>query len=365
MWLGSRHYGLLRVAVFQIAFIWVASLIVPALVNRPPQSSRWANRLRLLLNYFSKNFYQQLLFFLLPIYYASATAWSVNMLFVAFLAASALLSTLDVVYDRHLSVRRSLMAVFFAFNLFACINVMLPIVWRIGNGAAMRASAGLALVAFVTILFGRRRLFVRRTWVIVSAAGVALLLTVELARPLIPPAPLRLVSYSFGAALNARALRVTTSLDRLDPGWTGRLYLLTAIQAPMGLEDRVGHRWYENGKLMYVSPFHTLVGGRKEGFRLWTSVPLVRVPGGRLRVDVETETGQLDRPVRSARRAGGRADWRHTAADAVLKRAGRVAVSRGPAGPSDIALCCRLVSPHGRHLHRKRHHRARGTRAGP
>lgn len=104
-----------------------------------------------------------MLFFLLPIYYASATGSSWNMLFVAFVAVSALLSTLDVVYDRHLSVRRGLMAVFFAFNLFACINVMLPLVWRISNAAAMRASAGLALVAFVTILFGRKRLRTRLT----------------------------------------------------------------------------------------------------------------------------------------------------------------------------------------------------------
>ncbi len=293
MWLGSHHYGLLRFAVFQIAFIWLASLIVPALVNRPPESSRWANRARLVINYFSKNFYQQLLFFLLPIYYASATAWSWNMLFVAFVAVSALISTLDVVYDRHVSVRRSLMAVFFAFNLFACINVMLPLVWSISNGAAMRVSAGLALVAFVTILLGRRRLRAPLSWAIIAVSAVVLSATVEFGRPVIPPAPLRLVSYAFGPALNSRALRITRPVERLDPGWTGRLYALTAIEAPMGLEDRVAHRWYENDALIYTSPFHRLVGGRKEGFRLWTSYPLARVPAGRLRIDIETEAGQL------------------------------------------------------------------------
>ena len=56
---------------------------------------------------FNKNFYQQVLFFVLPIYYASATLSSRNFLFVLLLVASALLSTLDIVYDRHLSVRRS------------------------------------------------------------------------------------------------------------------------------------------------------------------------------------------------------------------------------------------------------------------
>lgn len=293
MWLGSRHYELLRVAVFQIAFIWIASIVVPALVNRPPESSRWAGRARLVINYFSRNFYQQLLYFLLPIYYASATAWSWNMLFVAFVAMSALISTLDVVYDRHLSVRRGLMAVFFAFNLFVCINAMLPIVWRISNASAVRVSAALALVAFVTILFGHGRPRAPRSWAIVLASACLLFAIAEFGRWVIPPAPLRLVSYAFGSALDTRGLRMTNVVDRVGPGWTGRVYALTAIGAPMGLEDRVAHRWYENDRQVCLSPWHSLVGGRKEGFRLWTSCPLVRVPAGRLRVDIETEAGQL------------------------------------------------------------------------
>ncbi len=294
MWLGSRHYGLLRVAVFQIAFIWIASsLVVPALVARAEQRSKWAHRLRLVVNYFSKNFYQQLLFFLLPIYYASASAWSWNLLFVGFVAVSALLSTLDVVYDRHLSVRRSLMAVFFAFNLFACINVMLPVVWSISNAAAMRVSGVLALVAFVSILFGRRRVRWATAGVVIAVSAAVIFATIEFARPLIPPAPLRLVSYSFGRDVNRRALRVGRQVDRLDPGWNGRLYVLTAIYAPMGLKDEVTHRWYVNDRLVYSSPLHGLVGGRKEGFRFWTSYQFTAVPGGLVRVDVETEGGQL------------------------------------------------------------------------
>lgn len=294
MWLGSRHYGLLRFAVFQIAFIWIASLIVPALVNRPPESSRWAGRARLVINYFSRNFYQQLLFFLLPIYYASATGWSWNMLFVAFVAVSALISTLDVVYDRHLSVRRSLMAVFFAFNLFACINVMLPLVWRISNAAAMRVSAALALVAFATILFGRRRLRAPRSWAIIATSAALLLLTVEFARPLIPPAPLRIVSAAFGPDVNRRAMRVSQPIDRIDPTFAGKLYVLTAIYAPMGLKDRVGHLWYVNDQLVWATPYHNLLGGRAEGFRLWSSVSLKQMAAGsRVRVDVQTEAGQL------------------------------------------------------------------------
>jgi hypothetical protein len=72
------------------------------------------------------------------------------------------------------------------------------------------------------------------------------------------------------------------------------VYGVTAIYAPLGLRDRIGHRWYQDGRLVYTSPFYTLEGGRQEGFRLWTSAPVTMVqPGTRLRVEVRTEAGQL------------------------------------------------------------------------
>jgi hypothetical protein len=294
MWLGSRHFAWLRVTLFYLAFLWLTSLFVPALVDEPGRPTRWRGRLRLVINYFHKNFYQQLLFFLLPVYWASATAWSLNVLFVVLVAGSALISTLDVFYDRHLSVRRGLLAVFFAFNLFACINVMLPVLWGISNRVALPLSAGLAVGAFATIRHRLRELAsfpVRRQ---VGVAAMALVLLVALGRPLIPPAPLRVMSAHFGSGIDRRGLRVTGLLDSLPAGWSGRVYVVTAIYAPLGLRDRLEHRWYQDGRLVYSSPSYEVAGGRGEGFRLWTSgtVNLLRA-GSRVRVDVRTESGQL------------------------------------------------------------------------
>jgi len=294
MWAGARNYALIRYTILYIAFLWVASLFVPDLVDPPGQPTRWRGRLRLVINYFSKNFYQQLLFFLLPIYYASATGWSINLLFVAFLAASALTSTFDVVYDRHVSVRRSLTAVFFAFNLFACINVMLPVLWSISNRIALPVSAALAVVAFATIRFkfGDLAQFQRRRQV--GLAAIALVLLVSLGRPLIPPAPLRVLSTEFGQGINRQTFEVTRPFEALSPGWSGRVYAVTSIYAPLGLSDRIGHRWYQDGHLVWASPYYQVEGGRKEGFRLWTSAPAKDVkPGTTLRIEVWTEAGQL------------------------------------------------------------------------
>ena len=293
MWLGTRNYNFLRVTVFHVGFIWLSSLYLPRLLNRPWLSARWAERLRLLVNFFNKNLYQQVLFFILPIYFGSATLSSVNVLFVVLLAISALLSTLDVVYDRHLSVRRGLTALFFAFNLFALLNVMLPVLWSIGNNWATRGSALLAALGFATILrpFAQLQRWQRA---FAGSSVVLLVVLVEFARPFIPPAPLRLVGGQFGSDYQAESKSVEPELTEAQAGQGRRLHVITPIKAPLGLKEAVQHRWYKNGKLVWASPFIQVTGGREQGFRLWTNHLFdVVEPGAVVRVDAVTEGGQL------------------------------------------------------------------------
>ncbi len=293
MWLGARNYNFLRVTVLHVGFIWLSSLYLPWLLNRTWLAPRWAERLRLVVNFFNKNLYQQVLFFILPIYYGSATLSSRNFFFVMLLAVSALLSTLDVVYDRHLSVRRGLTALFFAFNLFALINVMLPVLWSIGNNWATRASAVLAALGFATILnpFAQSQRW-RRGFA--GSAVVLLVVLVEFARPFIPPAPLRLVAAEFGSEYQAEAKAVAPVLTKVEAGQARRLHVSTPIKAPLGLKEAVQHRWYKNGKLVWASPFIQVTGGREQGFRLWTNYLFdVIEPGAVVRVDAVTEGGQL------------------------------------------------------------------------
>jgi hypothetical protein len=293
MWLGRRNFAFLRIAVFHLGFIWLSSLFLPRLLNHPRLSARWAPRLRLLVNFFNKNLYQQMLFFVLPIYYASATLGSRNIAFVALVALSATLSTLDVIYDRHLSVRRGLTAAFFAFNLFALINVMLPILWSVSNTLTTRIGALLALLGFLSLFYPGSQAKFRRLSLVV-ASGLLFFGLVELGRPFIPPAPLRLARIEFGGGFEKASLQVVAPLTELQPNQPFRLYGVTSIRAPLGLTERVRHRWYENGKLIFASPFYNMVGGRVEGFRLWTSFPFnTLAPGTTLRLDLETEGGQL------------------------------------------------------------------------
>ena len=293
MWLGARNYNFLRVTVFHVGFIWLSSLYLPRLIDQTWLSARWAERLRLLVNFFNKNLYQQVLFFILPIYFGSATLSSVNVLFVVLLAISAVLSTLDVIYDRHLSVRRGLTALFFAFNLFALINVMLPVLWSIGNNWATRVSALLAALGFATILRPFAQL-PRWRRAFAGSSVVLLVVLVELARPFIPPAPLQLVGGQFGGDYHAESKSVEPVLSEVEAGRSRRLHVITPIKAPLGLKEAVQHRWYKNGQLVWASPFIQVTGGREQGFRLWTNhlFDVIEL-GAVVRVDAVTEGGQL------------------------------------------------------------------------
>lgn len=293
MWLGQRNFSYLRLVVLHIGFIWASSFFLPMLLAHPGLSEIWKPRLRVFINFLNKNLYQQMLFFVLPIYYASATFGSRNIVFLFLVSLSAILSTLDIVYDRHLSVKRGLTAVFFAFNLFALINVMLPILWNVSNTVATRIGAVLALLGFLSLSYPRSQSKFRRLSIIV-ATGLLFFALVELGRPFIPPAPLRLASAGFGTALDKASLKIVAPLTELKPAGPLRLYALTSIKAPLGLSERVRHRWYENGKPVFASPFYSIVGGREEGFRLWTSFSMNGVaPQTTLRLDLETEGGQL------------------------------------------------------------------------
>lgn len=294
MWLGARNYAWLRATYGYVAFIWVASFALPRLLRSTRLASRWRRPLRLAVNYFVKNFYQQLLFFVLPVYWASSTPGSGNSFFVGLVAIAALLSTFDVVYDRHLSAKRILGATFFGFNLFVCVNVVLPVLWQVSNTTALRVSLGLAIVAMITLAVELPRVRDRSVLVGLAASAALLVVLVELGRWWIPPAPLRIVHAEFGDRIQRQPPVVTSRLDRIPDVAGTRLYVVTAISAPLGLRDRVRHVWSIDGERAFVSPPYQVTGGREEGYRLWTSLALT--PATRpavVQVDVETEGGQL------------------------------------------------------------------------
>jgi hypothetical protein len=186
-----------------------------------------------------------------------------------------------------------LTALFFAFNLFALVNVMLPVLLSVSNTWTTRMGALLAALALISLLdlFPNSK---RWRYSCTAIAAVALLFFVEAGRSFIPPAPLRLVTAEFGAGYERAEMRLTPPIGTIEPGRARRVYALTAIKAPLGLRERVRHRWHKNGALIWDSPWIEVTGGREEGFRLWTTYVFDNLEAkAKLRLDVETEGGQL------------------------------------------------------------------------
>lgn len=295
MWLGARNVAYLRIAVIHVAFIWATSMALPFIVRGGGLSRPWRLRVQLVINYFNKNFYQQLLFFILPVYWLSTTPGSRNVLFVMLIATAAVLSTMDLVYDRHVAVRRVLTALFFAFSVFACAAAALPILWQIRSVNALWMAAVVAAVGATTLIMSEKRIDWQRTWFAGGLIVLGLFLIVEYGRPFIPPAPLRVDAATFGTQVDMRngpEIRKAISSTPTDP--RGQVYVVTAIHAPSGLHDRVRHVWYHGDLPIKRSRWYDVDGGRKEGYRLWTPLSLSpELAGEALHVDVETEGGQL------------------------------------------------------------------------
>lgn len=294
MAIGAKRTWLLRYGLASIGVVWATSLVLPAFLRGawvPPERKEAVRRLVL---WGQKWLLQGLAFFILPLYHRSATYPSGNTLFMALLVCAALGATIDVVYDEYVTRWRSLHAAFLSFIAFACVNLMLPMVWRVGGLTNLAASAAGATAVFLSLWARPREGWSLRETARVAAVGLFFAALATLGRAYVPPAPLRLVSARFGTSLAPDGLDVSAPLAALPASAGVRLHVVAAVQAPAGLEEGVRHVWSVDGEDVLATRLITVTGGRALGFRSRSAATLRSLaPGRRVRVEVETAWGQL------------------------------------------------------------------------
>ena len=293
MLFGSSRTWLLRWGLASVGLVWATSLLLPALLAGPwiPEERKEAAR-RLIL-WTQKWQLQGIAFFLLPVYHRSATYPSRNTLFMLVLALAALAATIDVLYDEVVTRKAWLLGLFLAFTAFACVNLTLPMFWRVGTRWSLAAGAAVATLVFVSFWVRHARRGGRALWQ-VGVAGLVFLLVVALGLPAVPPAPLRLLATSFGTSLGADGLSVGQPLASLPAGPSLRVHAVAAVLAPAGLADGVRHVWWVGGTRAASSRLIPVAGGRAQGFRSQsTAVLRGLLPGQQVRLEVETASGQL------------------------------------------------------------------------
>jgi hypothetical protein len=252
------------------------------------------------MTYALKNLYQGMLFFLLPFYWKSTTFDAPNAWFVLVLAACAVLSTLDLVFDRVLMRWRALASIFHGIALFGCLDVVIPALFPDTRTLwSLLAATAVTVVGFwtlhVTARVLKKRIYVP-LFVLSLGAGVGL---AYVARAAIPPVPM----YVSSAAVGPKQLpdgRLAMEVRTLHPSVIQELIAVTDVVVPGGKGDRLRHVWLHGGVEVHRTTEETSrIAGPKGVVRLRSSLSGKDLPSepndmrGAWSVDVETEDGQL------------------------------------------------------------------------
>ena len=297
--LVHRGAGYAPVAVAFLVVGWMLALALRRWLDATKASAdeAKAGRLRRLLPKAaataSVGLYQNVLFFLVPIWAASATWPTVNVVFPILLAAMALFSCFEYPYRAFVLDRPAVLGVFSAVTLFAALvpasAVLLDIPLRFALGGSALV-AGLATAVGVVPL---RRLGWRKgVPVMLGALGLALGILVP-SGPFLPPVPVVCVGRDAGTGIAGREL---VGRAASFPIGTERVYAWFSVSAPSRWRQPVRFVWFHDGVPSGDPLDHEVTGGRETGFRTWT---WRKSPGaGEWRVDLVTDSEQLVGRVR-------------------------------------------------------------------
>jgi hypothetical protein len=250
------------------------------------------------MTYALKNMYQGMLFFLLPFYWKSTTLGDPNSWFVGLLAACALLSTLDIVFDRVLMKWRLLASLFHGVTLFGCLNLVIPALFPDTQTlTSLLCAAGITVIFFWTLHVPVQAL--RKKWVVALffasvAAGTG---GVYVARRGIPPVPMHVPHAAVGPQVLPDG-RLSMEVKTLHASVIHELICVTDVVVPGGHGDKLHHVWRRDGAEVQRWGEETTraPGAPKGSVRLRSTLAKRDLPtnlAGAWSVDVETEDGQL------------------------------------------------------------------------
>jgi hypothetical protein len=283
------------VGVLMLAWIGAAALrrLTPVVVSADPAEvsiapvARWRRLALPAAGSLVVGLWQNVLFYLLPLWWASAVPGSWNVVVPAVLAAMALLSCFEHswrawVLDRPIAHAAWSAIVLFATLVPAAAVIAAPL-WICLAVSAAAASLVAAVAVVPRIRLGRAGRGL--TVLAVTSAATALVLW---AAPVLPPVPVVRMASGAGTGVHERAL--VGAADAFPAG-TDRVYVWFAVAAPARYRQAVRFEWYRDGEPAGGVLETLVVGGRREGFRTWSS-HAAPAPG-RWRVDLRTDSSQL------------------------------------------------------------------------
>ncbi len=299
--LAHNRHGYLPWVVSFLALTWATTLFFTRATSAVQSTAmRYAQEF---VSYLTRVMYQGTLFFLIPFYAYSATFFSPNTLFVAFLLALAIFSCIDLPFDHLLRRYRSFALTFFVLVTFAALNFFFPLIFKTRLHIGTYLAAALAVGAALPLAYPPGELLRRRVLLKAVVMLLAALVAARAARPLVPPVPLRLTKVRFAAQLDLDAPSPRREWSTVIPAselTLQKLYVVATIFSPTSLPTTVTIKVKRAGVVVRSSRVVELLAHEK-GFRVWDVVPLARLaeasssrrPHGPLVVEVWTAEGHL------------------------------------------------------------------------
>jgi Family of unknown function (DUF5924) len=296
---GLAHADKVMIALFAswlVMFIALRFIVGPA--NRREQETLARRGVRVATNYLIKQCYQQMFFFLTPLYASSAT-WSLaswNWWLAPLLLVCAVVSTLDLVFDHFVMERRLLASAMYGLAMFGVLNVLLPLVAGLDHRTGLILAAAATPISVALLSFSLRQIASARGVLLIIAATGGLLCAVWFGRPFVPPAPLAMLETAVGHGTLGSYECLPGSKHQIRSDQTDGLRCGSMLREPGGLKEDVIHIWSHRGvELARVTPEHMRChDGDGEVFR--SRFPMGELPAdptGRWACTTMTVGGQL------------------------------------------------------------------------
>jgi hypothetical protein len=230
-----------------LMFIALRFIVGPT--NRRDDEKLIRKGIRVATNYVIKQFYQQMFFFLTPLYASSAT-WSFsswNWWLAPLLLVCAVLSTMDLVFDHFVMERRWLASAMYGLAMFAMLNVMLPLLLGVDHLSGLIIAAAATPTSVALLSFSIRQVLSPQGAVLMLGMTAVMLAAVWYGREVIPPAPLAMPETTVGHGTPGGFECLPASKHRLQAAQLDGLRCGSLLLEPGGVKEPVVHVWSRNG----------------------------------------------------------------------------------------------------------------------
>jgi hypothetical protein len=295
---GLAHADKVMIALlvsWLLLFVALRFIVGPS--NRREGEGFARKGIRVATNYIIKQFYQQMFFFLVPIYASSAT-WSLssrNWWLAPVLLVCAVVSTMDLVFDHFVMERRWLASAMYGVAMFALLNVLLPLVASCDHFAGLVIAAAATPTSVALLSFSVRAVLSPQGALLTLGMTAGLLLAVWTGRTAIPPAPLSMPETAVGHGTMGSYECLPASAHQIRADQLDGLRCGSLLREPGGLKEPIEHVWVHAGtELARVTPERVQCDGDAMVYR--SAFPPAQLPAnplGKWTCETVTMNGQL------------------------------------------------------------------------